>query len=186
MKVKVYRGFRKDGKAYVTVQKDTNAEPEYLRNFVKFNPVGFDWGHGGSGATGLSWSLLMDVLGPEQVDFIEFIHQRFKKDVIINLDEQEWTLTSEMIEEAIKDYKNYFDEEYNKKVTITSNIDDKLILTATGNVENLIKLSDEIKALTSQIGMDLSETALGSLYIQILAHCEKMKQNMLNKMQKDR
>ena len=180
--MKVYRGFRKDGKTYVTVQKSVESEPETLRHFVKHSPMSFNWGEGGgAGASDLAWSLLMDLLGPESVDFSEFIYQKFKKEIVFNLEDQEWSLTSEIILESIQEYKRIFDTEFEKSVTITCNVHRNLSLTATGKVEMLIKLSDEIKALASQTTTDLTESYLGKLYYNILDHCETIKCDLSDK-----
>jgi hypothetical protein len=179
--VKIYHGSRKNGKPYVTVQDDSNAALRPLRHFVKHTPSGFDWGHGGSGPADLAWALLIDFYGPKAIHFAEFIYQKFKRDVIANLDPQEWTLTGEAIAESVNQYKIIFDEEFNKTISISSNYTDNLTITATGNIEALIKLSDEIKALASEASMDLTSTNLGDIYYQVLQYCEMMKQDLLNK-----
>jgi len=181
--VKIYHGYRKDGKPYVTVQDDPNAAPRTLRHYVKHTPSGFDWGHGGSGPADLAWALLIDFYGPKEIHFAEFIYQKFKRDVIAKLDTQEWTLTGEALAESLGQYKKVFDEEFNKTISISSNYTDNLTITATGNTEALIKLSDEIKALASEASIDLTSTNLGDIYYKVLQYCEMMKQDLLNKVE---
>ena len=121
--------------------------------------------------------------GSNAIHFAEFIYQKFKRDVIANLDTQEWTLTDEAIVESVNQYKIVFDEEFNKTISISSNYTDNLTITATGNIGALIKLSDEIKALASEASIDLTSTNLGDIYYQILQYCEVMKQKLLDKIE---
>jgi hypothetical protein len=178
--MKVYRGFRKDSKFCVTVQQGLESEPELLRHYVKHTPMGFSWGGGSSGSSDLAWSLLIDLLGPNTVDFVEFIYQKFKKEIVFNLDE-EWTLTGDMIQESIQDYKKIFDAEFEKSVSITSKVDPNLTLSATGNMEMLIRLGDEIKSLAAQANADLAGNYLGKLYYEILIYCETIKEDLSTK-----
>ncbi len=180
--MKIYQGTINNGKAYVTVQTSEAADPVPLKHLVKHTPMGFNWGvNGGSGASDLAWSILIDLLGGESVDFIEFIYQKFKKEIIFNLEDTEWSLSSDIIQESIKDYKQWFDSEYEKKVTLNCPVNKNLSLSATGNVEMLIKLSNEIKALTSANSLDLTGTFFGQMYYSIMDHCETIKDNLENK-----
>ena len=180
--MKIYQGTLNNGKAYVTVQTSEAADPVPLKHLVKHTPMGFNWGvNGGSGASDLAWSILIDLLGGESVDFIEFIYQKFKKEIIFNLEDTEWSLSSDIIQESIKDYKQWFDSEYEKKVTLNCPVNKNLSLSATGNVEMLIKLSNEIKALTSANSLDLTGTFFGQMYYSIMDHCETIKDNLENK-----
>ncbi|NLK52792.1 MAG: hypothetical protein GX295_10185 [Syntrophomonadaceae bacterium] len=181
--MKIYHGIRENYKPYVTVQEEGNPEIKNLKHFVKHNPVSMDWGNGGAGAADLAWSLLIDVYGTDTVDFVEFIYQRFKREVVVDLPQGDWTMTSAQVKEAVDQYKKVFDEEYTQAVTINSKFKNGLVLSATGSVDVLIKLSDEIRALASQTGEDLTNTNLGGLYYGILQHCESMKQRVLDKIE---
>ncbi len=184
--MKVYQGIRNNGKVYVTVQANEAADAVPLKHLVKHTPMDFNWGvNGGSGASDLAWSMLIDLMGAESVDFIEFIYQKFKKEIIFNLEDEEWSLTSDILQESIKDYKQWFDSEFEKMVTIDCPVDKNLSLTASGNVEMLIKLSNEIKALTSANSLDLTGTFFGQMYYKILDHCETIKDNLENKINGD-
>lgn len=184
--MKIYQGTRTNGKTYVTVKESENANPVPLKHLVKHTPMGFNWGiDGGSGASDLAWSILIDLLGTKSVDFAEFIYQKFKKEIIFNLEDEEWTLTGDLIQASIQDYRQWFDSEFEKLVTLDCPVNKNLSLTATGNVEMLIRLGDEIKALASQNSLDLTGTFFGQLYYRILDHCETIKNNLAVKISAD-
>lgn len=102
---RIYRGRRwEDGRTSVTVGV---REPEHestfaLAHHVRHSPDGFNWGYGGSGPAELARCILIDHFegqGPR----IESLYQDFKAEVIAPLQGESFELTSEQIDEWVRE-----------------------------------------------------------------------------------
>lgn len=93
--MKTYLGQRTDYQARVYFEREGKA-PRRLRAFASqlirnHSPDGFEWGYGGSGPAQLALGLLLDVLGDP--DEAEELYQRFKWEVVAQLDRDHWRMT---------------------------------------------------------------------------------------------
>jgi hypothetical protein len=94
--VKQYRGIRSHGQAFVAV----DGRPLDPRFDLRFHsPDGFEWGYGGSGPAQLALALLVDHLG-DTAQALALYHD-FKFALVAGLPREEWTLTSEQIQQVI-------------------------------------------------------------------------------------
>jgi hypothetical protein len=95
-----YEGYRTKAGPIVAV----NGEMLDLRlDLHNHSPDGFEWGYGGSGPAQLALAILADHLGNDEQALN--LYQRFKWEVIAKLPKHKWTLTSQDIEQAIKDIR---------------------------------------------------------------------------------
>ncbi len=96
--MKSYKGVRSYGQAFVTV--DGRAlDPRFNLRF--HSPDGFEWGYGGSGPAQLALALLADHFGDGPKALA--LYQDFKSAIVAGLPRYGWMLTSEHIENAIKE-----------------------------------------------------------------------------------
>lgn len=91
-----YYGRRTDRGPFVFREREGKA-PRRFRAFVSqmvryHSPDGFEWGYGGSGPAQLALALLIDVIGDP--DEAEELYQRFKWDVVAQLDRDSWRMTA--------------------------------------------------------------------------------------------
>lgn len=68
---------------------------------VKHSPTGFEWAYSGSGPAQLAYAILRDTLGAVQKDRCVELYQRFKAAVIAKLPQNEWTLTTDQVLDAV-------------------------------------------------------------------------------------
>ena len=95
--MKTYQGKRSYGQCYGTVNGRA-LDPRFDLRF--HSPDGFEWGYGGSGPAQLALALLADHLQDNQRALA--LYQDFKWKVVAGLPRDEWTLTSDDIERALK------------------------------------------------------------------------------------
>ena len=95
-----YEGYRTKAGPIVTVNGDLLDLRLDLHNH---SPDGFEWGYCGSGPSQLALAVLADHLGNDEQALN--LYQRFKWEVIAKLPKHKWTLTSQDIEQAIKDIR---------------------------------------------------------------------------------
>jgi len=95
--VKTYQGIRKIDGLSVTVDGRPLSEHYGIKQFTKW---GFEWTYEGASPQQLALAILYDHLG-DKTHAIR-LSEPFMKKVIANLD-NDWTLTEEDIERAIKD-----------------------------------------------------------------------------------
>lgn len=97
---------RRSGREVEVTYSNSNGSGEWglpMRlDLASHSPTGFEWGYQGSGPAQLALALLAHHLGtdtPAQVALVLKNYQPFKFDVIANLPQRGWTLTSGEIEE---------------------------------------------------------------------------------------
>ena len=74
------------------IEVTVDGEPmDYRYDLLSASPSGFEWGYGGSGPAQLAIAILAHVYGDEVA--CEW-YQRFKREVIAELPEDGWTLTT--------------------------------------------------------------------------------------------
>jgi len=99
-----YFGHRKSGRAQVFYRTRTGSETGLLLNpqleVYSHSPSGLEWGYMGSGPAQLSLAILIDYLS--DVAQAKDLYQDFKLAVVVNLPEQEWTLSNDEIREALE------------------------------------------------------------------------------------
>jgi hypothetical protein len=94
--VKQYKGIRSYGQAFVAVD-GRPLDPRF--DLRSHSPDGFEWGYGGSGPAQLALALLVDHLG-DTAQALALYHD-FKFALVAGLPREEWTLTSEQIQQVI-------------------------------------------------------------------------------------
>ena len=99
-----YFGHRKSGRAQVFRRTRAGSETGPVLDpqlgVRSHSPTGLEWGYLGSGPAQLSLAILVDYLG--DVAQAEDLYQDFKKAVVVNLPEEEWTLSNQDVAEAIE------------------------------------------------------------------------------------
>ena len=99
--MKTYRG-RRSGYA-VDVTVDGRAlDPRF--DLWNHSPTGFEWGYGGSGPAQLALALLADHLADRQ-EALDF-YQSFKFAVVAKLGHVRWELTSQQIDQALRNIRD--------------------------------------------------------------------------------
>jgi hypothetical protein len=97
--VKTYRGAREIDGVKVTVDGGPLSEHDEVKQFTKW---GFEWTYEGPSPRQLALAILYDHLGDK--DRASKLSEPFMKKVIAELD-NDWTLTEQEIERAIKDLR---------------------------------------------------------------------------------
>jgi hypothetical protein len=95
--MKEYRGIRTDAGTTVTVNRAPLNARHDLR---KHSPDGFEWGYSGSGAAQLALALLADHVGDDERALA--VYQDFKFAVVAGFASDEWTLSSQDNDEALR------------------------------------------------------------------------------------
>lgn len=80
--------------AQVTVREASERRPLDVRTDLHNHSATFEWGRDSAGAAQLSLALLADALGNDTR--AQFLHQKFKSRVIVDLPER-WTMTRSRI-----------------------------------------------------------------------------------------
>jgi hypothetical protein len=94
--MKFYRGIRRNGACEVTV----NDTPLPHRLDLKtLSSSGLEWGYDGGGPGQLALAILADHLGND--DLALSLYKNFRGDVIANLQQDEWTLNTNRIANAL-------------------------------------------------------------------------------------
>jgi Family of unknown function (DUF6166) len=88
---KLYHGMRVNGQCGVSVYSLGRSTPlDPALDVRRHSPDGFNWGYGGSGPAQLALALLLNVSG--DIDTALAFYQRFKAEIIVGLDADDWTL----------------------------------------------------------------------------------------------
>lgn len=98
-----YVGARHNGNAIVSVidaQTKCASMLDAGHRHVNHSPTGFEWGYLGSGPAQLAFAILLDHLG--SVDQARGLYQDFKFQVIAQIKESHWELTTAEIDAALK------------------------------------------------------------------------------------
>jgi uncharacterized protein DUF6166 len=66
----------------------------------KHSPDGFNWGYGGSGPAQLALAICADALGRD--DVAQAVYMDFKRKVIARIDNEEWIMPEEFVQDAIE------------------------------------------------------------------------------------
>lgn len=102
--MKIYKGNRVGPSVDIWgVEVTVNDKP--LKHRVYHSPAGFEWGYGGSGPADLARSILWDYLGKEPP---RVLYQNFK-DTFVATWGNEWRITSQEIQEWIKEKMHWED-----------------------------------------------------------------------------
>ena len=91
-----YEGMRINGQTLVRVN-GYPLNPRY--DLRQHSPTGLEWGYGGSGPAQLALAILAHEYDDE---FAQMYYQDFKWAVIAHLPQRAWNLTSDEIQEAIR------------------------------------------------------------------------------------
>ena len=98
-----YFGHRKSGEAQVFRRTRAGSEAGPVLDpqigIRPHSPTGLEWGYMGSGPAQLSLAILVDFLG--DVTQAEDLYQDFKNAVVVDLPEEEWTLSNQDVAEAL-------------------------------------------------------------------------------------
>jgi hypothetical protein len=99
--MKLYAGIHdRDGKCHVHVVEDGDSHALKLRRDLRDHNTNFAWGYGGSGPAQLALAILADALDDDARAVR--LHQRFKFDVIVGLEQtQDWDLTHAAVLAAV-------------------------------------------------------------------------------------
>jgi hypothetical protein len=95
--MKHYSG-RREGYAVIVTVDGHRLNPRF--DLSNHSPTGFEWGYAGSGPAQLALAILADHCQNDE-RALNF-HQRFKWAVIAELPYKEWILTSDDIEQALR------------------------------------------------------------------------------------
>ena len=94
--MKIYHGHRTGDGVLVTV----DGRPLNPRHDLHgHSPNGFEWGFGGSGPAQLALAILADHLADDEKALA--IYQSFKVNVVADLSEKGWTLSSDEVQAAL-------------------------------------------------------------------------------------
>ena len=93
----IYHGWRTEGRVYVTCN-GMELLPDLSLSVRNHSPSGFEWAYCGSGPAQLALAILLHEL---PVYLALACYMDFKRDVIAQLDYEEWQLTEQQIAEAI-------------------------------------------------------------------------------------
>lgn len=93
--MKIFKGVRDEHGCTVTV----NGAPLDVRSDLRQHSAGFEWGYEGSGPRQLALAILAEHFGDDgrAVDR----HQAFMETVVAELDEDQWTLTGDQIDDRL-------------------------------------------------------------------------------------
>ena len=81
--------------------------PQCSQAVCNHNPDGFEWGHLGSGPSQLALGLLLKVMN--NADFVLTCYSDFEWSVVSGLPKKGWTLTAEVIQQWINEWKTASD-----------------------------------------------------------------------------
>jgi uncharacterized protein DUF6166 len=96
--MKLYKGERTNNQTLVTVN-GTSLDPRF--DLWLHSLDGFEWGHGTSGSAQLALAVLANHLNDDKQALA--LHYPFMSTVIAKMSQDEWQLTSQQIDNALKD-----------------------------------------------------------------------------------
>ena len=96
-----YRGTRTSGVPSVTVRREqVNKIFQPRLDLIRHSPLGFDWGHSGSGPAQLALALLAHASGSDQ--FALRHYQVFKHEIVARLPKSGWDLTGAQVLQSLR------------------------------------------------------------------------------------
>lgn len=95
-----YKGIRDEEGNVTVINLETGKEIDPRFDLYNHSPTGFNWGYGGSGPAQLALAILSDYLQNDEKAMR--LYQFFKRDCVAGLEEDEWILHNEVIDQQLR------------------------------------------------------------------------------------